>query len=109
MNEILTEIFAYNAMRYDLELIRSRSRRVDVVMMRKLACIALKRHGFPYDGIGKFLNRSHCAVLHLVKHSSWARGYDIRFPEILTNDIEQQIQYHQHKIDQLRAKLLIGV
>jgi len=101
----LTEVFEYNKMYFDLEKIRSRSRRQDVVMMRKLACTVLRKAGHSYHAIGAFVNRSHCSVMHLVNNCTWAYGYNIEFPSMKPEDIQKQIEFHQKKINELRRKL----
>jgi len=105
LHKILEEVFAFNGMDYDIDLIRSNSRKAEIVVMKKMACIALKNSGMSYHKVGAFLNMDHCAVIHHVLHSKWMRGYDIVFPHSDYNAVLQQIDFYQDKINILRAKL----
>lgn len=105
LNQILTEVFTFNGLDYDLNLIRSKTRKMEVVVMRKTACMALKYAGLSYHQVANFLHLDHCTVIHHVLHSKWARGYDIVIPNMNPKAVQLQIDIYQKKIDVLKERL----
>jgi len=79
--KICERVFQKNNLLFDLDLIRSSSRKSEVVMHRKVAAIALHQAGYSYPKIGEYLHRSHGSIFQLVNRCPFVQGMQVVFPE----------------------------
>ena len=100
---------------FKIEEIRSPSRLSELVFIRALIVVYLKRRGLTYEDIGIIINRkSHATVINLMKYKTKKQARDFRWDYIsnklmdgITNfEIKDKIKWHQIQIIKLQKALV---
>jgi len=84
--QICADTFQKNQLLFDLELIRSSTRKSETVMHRKICAMALHQAGYSYWRIANFLNRTHASIYQLVNRTPfYGKWLAIRIPDTDTH------------------------
>jgi len=106
MTEIVKEVFNINNIPFNLNQIKAKSRKVEKVMMKKVAVIALTNAGFSQHKIASFLEINHATVNHHIHHSVWHKDFKLtHFPSESKAAIMGKIEFHKDRIKMLEVEL----
>jgi len=99
--------FDKSNLKFDLEEIRSKKRYAEAVYLRRLVCATLRGSGFSLTEIGRFINRGHCNVIHLLSSDGWAGDAPRSMSDeaVLKQGVFNRIKYHERQIEELRRRL----
>lgn len=89
-NEIIQEAVAYTGV--DEKIIRSKSRKLDNVMIRDAICVAMKElHGFTDESIARSIGRDRSSVSHIqrrhAKRLEKVPAYRVLFDHLINSSI----------------------
>jgi len=106
MTDIVREVFNMNNIPFNLNQIKLKSRKIEKVMLKKVAIIALTNAGFSQPKIAAFLEINHATVNHHIHHSAWHQDFRLtHFPSDSKAAIMGKIEYHKDQIKMLEGEL----
>lgn len=122
-------ILARYSITFDINKVRSKSRKAELVFKRSLICFILKKEKLSFSKIGKYINRDHATAMNLLKFDMVRVGKktdSIQFSKRTSNkkfiklwreittsidsasdevSILSQIEYHEGLIKALKEQL----
>lgn len=95
--QLIASEFKKMGIAFDIESIQSENRFAEQIFLRRVVCDILNKAGYSYNEIGRFINRNHSSVIHMLEHTpDWDKA----------TVIHNQIRYHERQLKSLRIKLL---
>lgn len=104
---LIQDYYGSKSLKFNIEEIRSNSRRADLVRHRRTICALLRNAGYSLPVIGAFINRSHCSVIHLLDSKGWlkTRVAPEPDPKHKKKSLMRRIFFHEKEIARLRKLL----
>ena len=101
---ICDQAFDKLGLQWSLEMLREPNRGAEVVYLRRIAAQALRAAGFSFPQIGKFMQRNHATIMHLVSTTGY---HDSPQTKEHLNQLNRyarlrMIEYHQRQIEKLQ-------